>query len=54
MVLTFCIKISKIRGIKISDSVYVVKRQIQGTSHEDIEKILIFLRNGKENVISSQ
>lgn len=40
----------KNRGINISDAIYVVKRQIEGTSPEDIEKILIYLRSGKENI----
>lgn len=39
----------KNKGIKVSDAIYVVKRQIEGTSPVDIEKILIYLRSGKEN-----
>lgn len=39
----------KNKGIKISDAIYVVKRQIEGTSPEDIEKILIYLRSNYEN-----
>jgi hypothetical protein len=39
----------KNKGINIPDAIYVVKRQIEGTSPEDIEKILIFLRSGKKN-----
>lgn len=39
----------KNKGIRISDAIYVVKRQIEGTSPEDIEKILIYLRSNYEN-----
>jgi len=42
----------KNKGIKINDAIYVVKRQIEGTSPEDIEKILIYLRSNYENVES--
>ena len=42
----------KNRGIKISDAIYVVKRQIEGASPDDIEKILIYLRSGKENLMA--
>ena len=39
----------KNKGIRILDAIYVVKRQIEGTSPEDIEKILIYLRSNYEN-----
>ena len=42
----------KNKGIRISDAIYVVKRQIEGTSPEDIEKILIYLRSNYKNVES--
>jgi len=35
--------------IKISDAIYVVKKQIEGLSDEDTEKILLYLRGGKSN-----
>ena len=39
----------KNRNIKIEDAIYVVKRQITGTSPSDIDRILLFLRNGKQD-----
>ncbi len=40
----------KNRNIPITDAVYVVSRQIKGTSPEKIEKILLYLRSGKKEV----
>ncbi|MDH4227916.1 MAG: hypothetical protein OEV59_09260 [Deltaproteobacteria bacterium] len=40
----------KNKNILIVDAIYVVKKQIEGTSQEDIEKILLYLRGGKTNI----
>lgn len=37
----------KNRNIKITDAIYVVKKQIQGASAEEVEGVLLFLRSGK-------
>lgn len=39
----------KNRGILMADAIFVVKKQIQGTPQEDIDRILIYLRSGKVN-----
>lgn len=39
----------KNRSIKLRDAVYLVKKQIEGTPQEDIERILLFLRGGKRD-----
>lgn len=39
----------KNRSIKITDAIYVVKKQIEGTPQDDIEKILLWLRGGKKD-----
>jgi len=36
-------------SISIPDAIYVVKKQIEGLSNEDTEKILLYLRAGKAN-----
>lgn len=38
----------KNRSIKVTDAVYVVKKQIQGASQREIDLILRYLRGGKE------
>lgn len=37
-------------NIAIPDAIYVVKKQIEGLSDEDTEKILLYLRGGKSDV----
>ena len=36
------------RGIGVTDAIFVVKKRITGTPEEDIEKILAYLRDGKQ------
>lgn len=39
----------KNRAINLNDAIYVVKKQVEGTKPEDIERILLFLRGGKKD-----
>lgn len=39
----------KNRSIPITDAIYVVKKQINGASNDDVERILLYLRSGKTN-----
>ncbi len=39
----------KNENIRNHDAIYVVKKQIEGTLPEDIERILVWLRQGKKD-----
>ncbi|CAG1064500.1 hypothetical protein BAC1_00057 [uncultured bacterium] len=40
----------KNQNIPLNDAIYVVKRQISGYSQEEIERVLLYLRSGKNNL----
>jgi hypothetical protein len=42
--------ISKNRSIKVTDAIYVVKKQTEGVSQNEIERILKYLLEGKKDI----